>query len=232
MNWRVSDCFHKVGEWAADCIEATIRENPKAHLCLTTGHSPTSTFAEVARRSKINLSQVQITKLDEWLGVSANHPAACEHYLQTHVIQPWGISASQYLAFDALAPEYQAEIERIKSELAERGEFDLCILGLGKNGHIGLNEPAEVLISEPHLATVADSTLSSGAIASVNPRPTHGLTMGIGNLLRSKHVLLLIAGEGKEEATTHLTSGVITSRWPVSLLQLHPHVTVLQHQVS
>jgi galactosamine-6-phosphate isomerase len=229
MTWTEAPNTASLSDASAAILEDLIRSKPDAHLCLATGGSPTGTYAAVADavRRGLNTSRVTVTKLDEWVGIDPGHPATCEGYLQEHVVGPWAISTDRYISLDGTAPDPVAECEHVSKLLERLPPFDLVVLGVGQNGHLGLNEPGENMQFSIHVATLTESTRTSGLVTQLRPVPTHGITMGLGAIFSARHVLLLISGSGKAEATRQLRSGVVTTRWPVTLLHLHPHVTVL-----
>jgi galactosamine-6-phosphate isomerase len=158
---------------------------------------------------------------------SASDPNSCDHFLNEHVIGPLGVKADRYISFDAAATEPSAECARVSEAIARRGPVDLCVLGLGKNGHLGLNEPGPTLQPHCHVATLSEMTRQHPMFDDRPERPLHGLTLGIGDLLKSRRILLLITGKGKDAATAKFLEGAVTTEWPVSFLWLHPHVDVL-----
>jgi galactosamine-6-phosphate isomerase len=111
--------------------------------------------------------------------------------------------------------------------IQQQGPLDICILGIGVNGHIALNEPGEVLRPDFHVCQLAESTLNNGMIKSLKQPPTFGLTMGVGNILQSKKILIFISGSGKKEAFERLLKPEVSTQFPASLLWLHPNVDVL-----
>ena len=231
MKWLKVSSEEQQAYFAANVIESRVQENPRAHLCLATGHSPLATYQELSRRSAANdldLKHINLSKLDEWLGVPMTNPVTCEFYLQKYALQPWAVAAENYLSFDGEAADPAAECERVAIAKAAKGSFDLSVLGVGVNGHLGLNEPADQLVPHAHVALLAQITRSHPMIAALNPAPTKGLTFGIQDILESKSVLLLIAGRGKEAATAALKSGPTTTQIPVTLLRDHANVTIIE----
>jgi galactosamine-6-phosphate isomerase len=111
--------------------------------------------------------------------------------------------------------------------LDENGPIDLCVLGLGVNGHIGFNEPAAFLQAHAHVAQLADASLAHSMVKRCNTRPQYGLTLGMVDLLRSRHILILATGASKRRPLELLISGRITTEFPASLLQLHSNVQLI-----
>lgn len=211
---------------AADRITDVLARKRDAVLCTATGNSPAGLYRELAhaaRRDSDLFAAVRIVKLDEWLGVSPDHPASCEHYVRSNVIEPLRVSSERYLGFRSDAADPAQDCRRVQTEL-DRGGLDVCILGLGANGHIGLNEPSTSLKIGCHVASLTDETRRHGMLADVDPKPTHGVTLGIGDILRARKIVLLITGRGKERAFSELLAGKLTTALPASLLALHDDV--------
>ena len=209
-----------------DCVSA----KPDAVICLATGHSPRGAyraFVRSALESHLDLSRVLFVKLDEWIGLPPEDPATCEYFLRQEILDPLGTLPENYLAFQCDTPDPQAECSRIAAELERRGPLDLVILGVGKNGHIGLNEPAEDLEPDPHIATLAPSTRDHPMLLAAVRQPTQGMTLGVGDIFAANKVVLLITGSGKGEALAAFRTNTPSTLWPVTLLQLHPNLLAI-----
>ena len=218
----------EAAERAFEVIRDCIQANPQSHLCLATGASPLGAYRRVAEESlagRLDASRVRITKLDEWIGIPMAHEASCESYLRKEVLGPWSVPEAQYLAFDSEQDDQIFECRRIENRLETLPPFDLCVLGVGSNGHLGLNEPANSLVMGPHIAELAPTTryrpMLQGTVL------THGLTLGIGNILGSRRVLLIVMGASKQQAWDYLQDGEVSTQWPVSLLNMHDDVVVV-----
>jgi galactosamine-6-phosphate isomerase len=215
----------KAEQWLVE----RLTERPDALLCLATGFTPMRTYERLAVRGPTDsrlMKRVRILKLDEWGGLPMDHPASCERHLRDALVTPLRLD-DRYVGFDSKAPDPVAECARIARWLEDNGPIDVCVLGLGVNGHLGFNEPAETLRAHAHVAELSEASLSHSMIQSAGVRPTHGLTLGMADLLQSRHVLLLVTGERKREPLARLLSGEISTRFPASLLTLHADVQLL-----
>jgi galactosamine-6-phosphate isomerase len=168
-----------------------------------------------------------VVKLDEWGGLEPGSTFTSEYDVQTKFIQPLGITSDRYLTIDPFTADPAGDCQKMKTALEQSGPVDICILGIGVNGHIALNEPADVLNPGFHMCKLAESTLNNGMIKSLKQPPTFGMTMGVGEILQSKKILLFIAGSGKKEAFERLLKSEVNTQFPASLLWLHPNVDVL-----
>lgn len=134
---------------AASFIAEEVQQNPHLLFCAATGGSPTGMYAEMAK-DPILYSKMRVVKMDEWGIIPLTHPDSCETYLIKHLLGPLEIGTDRYTTFDTAPEVVEAECHRMKSFIRENGPLDICILGLGKNGHIAFNEPADVLNPDFH----------------------------------------------------------------------------------
>lgn len=230
MNISILDSYEAISQKAASLILKQLRQNKKLLLCAATGDSPTRTYAvlkdEFDQQPDL-FSELSIIKLDEWGGIPMTDPGTCESYLQQHVIRPLHVAHSRYISFDSQPPDVQEECERKQKALDQYGPIDICILGIGQNGHIALNEPSDSLEPHIHQADLSDTTLQHGMVKSMIKKPSFGLTLGMADIFRSKMILLLISGAGKKGITRSFLSRKLTTRLPASLLHLHSNVECL-----
>lgn len=206
-----------------------LRENPQLKLCAATGSSPIGIYGELTRSAKTEpqlYSKLQVIKLDEWVGLNEKDPNSCEEYLQEHLIIPLGVTNNRFLSFNPCTENPEEECSLIRSKLDEIAPIDLCVLGLGKNGHLGFNEPGRF---EPHshVRELEGVSKAHQMIESSTSKPTHGMTLGIDDILSSKKIIMVVSGSGKEKAKEDLLSGVVFPGCPASILWEHPDVTCL-----
>jgi galactosamine-6-phosphate isomerase len=223
QTWIVDDP-EAVAHRAADHIVYALEQKPDLLLCAATGGSPTRTYemlVERHRQTPALFEKLRVIKLDEWGGVPMDHPGTCETYLQEKLIGPLGITADRYISFRSDAEPLE-ECDRVFHALWRWGRIDLCILGLGMNGHLALNEPAAVLQSLPHRAELAPSSQQHPMIRDSKTRITYGLTLGMSDILHSRDILLLVHGNAKAGPYHELFSRRISTQFPASFLWLHP----------
>lgn len=212
-----------------EIVRSEIEKKPELLFCVASGGSPSGLYAEMVSHHTQNsefYSKLHVVKLDEWGGLETGSTFTSELDVQTKFVQPLGISPDRYLTIDPFTSDPQGDCDRMKVAL-EKSPVDICILGIGVNGHIALNEPGEALQVGFHVAKLADSTLNNGMIKSLAQPPTFGMTMGVGEILKSKKILLFVAGSGKKQAFQKLLQQEVNSHFPASLLWLHPNVDIL-----
>lgn len=218
--------YEKLSAAAAALIVERIQENPSLVLCLATGSTPTRTYEILAQQPKSLFSQVRILKLDEWGGIPLNSPATCETYLRQILIHPLGLGG-RYTAFESQPGDPAAECARIARWLQQNGPIDVCVLGLGINGHLGFNEPAAALRPHAHIATLSPESLQHSMVNALPAPPTFGLTLGIEDILDSREILLLVSGESKAAPLATALSTSVGPSYPASYLTKHENTRIL-----
>ncbi len=196
-------------------------------MCTATGNSPVGVYRHLADaylHEPKSFENVRILKLDEWGGIPFADPNSCETFIIEKLLRPLHISSDRYISFHSNPASPEMECERIQREIGRNGPIDICILGLGKNGHIGFNEPASTLTPFCHVAKLSEKSLQHTMAKTMKPKPHYGLTLGMANILRSKKILLLLAGPDKQHIISQLLAKRITTQLPASFLWLHPNV--------
>ena len=224
---RCSD-YEEMSRSCCDAIIAALKEEKEQLLCTATGNSPKGVYQNLASTYQNEpelFEKLKIIKLDEWGGIPASNQNSCETFLQEKIIGPLKISDYRYISFESDPTSPEMECERIQKELVGNGPIDICILGLGKNGHIAFNEPANELSPFCHVARLSQQSLQHQMVTSMKNGPAYGLTLGMADILQSKKIILLLTGAGKKSVIEELMTKKITSYLPASFLWLHPDVT-------
>jgi len=219
-----------MGEYVATTILGALTGKGRLRLCVPTGNSPLEVYRALARAYDTMPERflgLNLVKLDEWAGLPKDHPASCEHYIRQELLDPLEIPADRYLGFDPNTPDPQGECARMESLLREDGPFDLCILGLGINGHVGLIEPSDFLDPFCQVSELSKETRAHKMLQGLDPKPRFGMTLGMRQVLASKKIILLVSGKGKETAYQELLKARVSPRLPISFLWLHPKVECL-----
>ena len=214
---------------AAARVVAVTAARSDALLCAAAGNSPAGLYQELIReagRKPALFRSLRIIKLDEWLGVPASDAASCEHFLRSRLLDPLAIAAERYIAFDPETADPSLECARVQGELERQGPIDLCVLGLGTNGHVGLIEPGPSLQPGCHVAKLSGETLRHAMMSTREPKPSCGLTLGIGDILHARKIVLLVTGEGKQRVIARFLDGTVTTNLPATLLWLHHDLEV------
>jgi len=215
--------YTELSQLASASILSSVRANPSLFFCAATGGSPTGMYAEMAKHTS-DFTQMRVMKMDEWGIIPSEHPDSCESYLHKHLLGPLDIPETRYFGFDTNRTDTDSECLRMQGVIEREGPFDICILGLGKNGHIAFNEPAPFLNPKFHKATLAPSTIQHDPALSQGAEPAFGLCVGMEEILASKKIIFLVTGNGKEDAFKQIMTKKITTDCPASFLWLHPNV--------
>ncbi len=230
MEIKFFNSCRSMSESACDLIVDFVRKKPDALLCAATGDTPTQTYqllVEEHSRSKGLFAKIRLVKLDEWCGVRPNQDGSCEDYLQKHLLKPLGITGHRYYSFKSDSSEPVKECERMAEILRKIGPIDVAVLGVGVNGHIGFNEPGDVLTPFCHVAQLAPSSQGHSMTRHFGFLPQLGMTLGMADIMSATFILLLIAGQSKTDVFKTLLSRKISSQCPASVLWLHPHTVCL-----
>lgn len=222
-----------ISELAASRVADLLRARPTAVLGLPTGRTPIQMYAELVRLHEeegLDFSQATSFNLDEFVGIGAENPGSYHAYMAEHLFGRVNLPAGRAHLLDGQAPDPDAECDRYEVAIVDAGGLDLQILGIGANGHIGFNEPAEGLSARTHRVTLLPESREGNAVffgGSVASVPREALSMGMGTILKARRLLLLATGAGKREAIAAAVRGPVTTRVPASFLQLHPAVEIL-----
>jgi glucosamine-6-phosphate deaminase len=167
--------------------------------------------------------------LDEYYPIDRQAPQSFYSYMRQRVFAPLRLLPEQTHVLQGETHDPEGECQRFETQIKALGGVDLQLLGIGRNGHIGFNEPAESFTPTTHKTMLTDATIKDNLryFDSLESMPKEALTMGIGTIMQSKKILLLIIGASKQEAVKALITGEITPKCPASILQLHTDCTVL-----
>lgn len=227
--------FESMSQKGADLVLFEITQKPDLLFCVASGGSPAGLYNLMSKKHQLNhefFKKIRMIKLDEWVGLPEGSEFSSEFDVQNKLLKKIEIPASRYIAFDDQTNDPTQECLRVQKELQKSGPIDICILGIGQNGHIALNEPSESMKVDCHVATLSEKTLSSGMIEKVGVPLQYGMTLGLEAISNSKMVLLFITGKGKKEAFDKLRKKEISTEFPASMLWLHSNTHVLVDESS
>ena len=219
--------YDEMSQRASNSVLDGLKKSPDQLLCPASGSSGLGVYANLAEACKEDpqyFKELRILMLDEWYGLTSDNPNSCNAFLLKHVVHPLSIADDRYFYFKSDAPEPEKECERMAFTLSQQGPIDICILGLGRNGHIGFNEPAASLTPQCHVASLSEASKKHSMIATLERSPEFGLTLGIADILHSIKIVLLLTGDSKHKVIEELLSKKITTQLPASFLWLHPNV--------
>ena len=217
---------------AADEVSPLLTEKPDAAIALPTGHTPLGLYAELLERAaakQLSPAGARYFNLDDYVGLSPDHPLSYARFLRQQFLNPGGVPAEHVRLLDGKASDLEAECLHYESAIASCGGLDLAILGLGPNGHIGFNEPGSDWSASTHVVALSPETRAMHAAQTQArfPIPTFGITMGIATIFAARKILLLVAGGAKVNALAAFRRAKPDPAWPVTALLAHRNLTVL-----
>jgi glucosamine-6-phosphate deaminase len=218
---------------AAQLIAAAVRKKPALVLGLATGSTMVGVYKHLVllhQQSALDFSRVTTFNLDEYLGLSAAHPRSFHHFMRENLFAHVNVAPRNiHIPDGTIRSNYDQYCASYEEAIRKAGGIDLQLLGIGRNGHVGFNEPTSSLASRTRLKVLSRETLDDNAkfFAPGEESPRCAITMGIGTILEARKILLLAAGQSKSSAVAKSIEGPITSAVSASALQLHPDVTFL-----
>lgn len=225
------------GRIVAGAIGALVRRKPDALLGLATGSTTIPIYEaleEQVRGESLSLAQCRFCMLDEYVGLPREHPQSYWTFIQREVIDRFGLSSEAVICPDVSSADLPAACEDYERAIREADGVDLQLLGLGRDGHIGFNEPCSSLASRTRVKTLTAQTRADNArfFPRADHVPHHVITQGIGTILQARHLILVALGSFKANAVKRAVEGPVSSFIPASALQLHPHATVVVDETA
>ena len=216
---------------AADIVAALLAAKPDAVLALPAGNTPRPVYAELARRHReqgLSFARATAFSLDEYAGIGAAHPASFRRFMEDELYRHVDLPRERAHAPDGEAADLRAACESYERAIAAAGGFDLCLLGIGGNGHIAFNEPGAPVDSRTHVVALADDTRRA-LVASFGGGhvPAQAITIGIATILAARRCVLLAYGDAKAGVIARALQGPAVPGVPASALQLHPDAAVV-----
>jgi glucosamine-6-phosphate deaminase len=222
---------------AAKLIAAQLRRKPDSVLGLATGSTPLGIYRELGRMHReegLDFAGVRTFNLDEYYGLAPDHPQSYHYFMDENLLRHVNIDPKNVHIPGGLVKDIEASCSEYETSIRSAGGIDIQLLGIGRDGHIAFNEPGSSLGSRTRLKTLAQETISDNArfFKSLGEVPRFAITMGVGTILESHHIVLLASGVEKSEAVRLAVEGPVTSEITASALQLHPSVTVFLDEAA
>lgn len=229
--YRASD-YQDMSRKAANILSAQVILQPASVLGLATGSSPQGVYKQLVewyKKGDIDFSEVTTINLDEYKGLGPADSQSYRHFMRENLFRHVNIRPENTYLPDGLAVDGAAECGRYDEIIARHGGIDMQLLGVGRNGHIGFNEPGEAFEKGTHLVALTESTINANKrfFDREEQVPRYAFTMGIRSIMRARHILLIVSGKDKAEIVKMAFNGPVTPYVPASVLQLHNRVTVV-----
>jgi glucosamine-6-phosphate deaminase len=223
---------------AADAVEVVLGSGGEPVLGLATGSSPLAVYDELVRRHEVgglSFARARGFLLDEYVGLAADHPQRYRNVIAAEIVGRVDWPAQRVVGPDGLAEDVVGACVAYEEAIAAAGGVDLQLLGIGADGHIGFNEPGSSLASRTRIKTLTEQTRVDNARFfddDVERVPRHCLTQGLGTIMAARHLVLLATGRHKAQAVHQLVEGPVSAMWPATVMQWHPHATVLVDEAA
>ena len=238
MKVIVLDNPVQISEAAADIIIKQVNNKHGSVLGFATGASPVETYKriiEAYEKGEVSLKYITTFNLDEYVGLDRENVNSYFYFMKDNLFGKTDVDFSRVNFLSGTADNSEEECKRYSEKIKESGGIDIQILGIGTNGHIGFNEPGDTFADGPFAVKLTQSTIDSNKKyfeAVGDTMPEYALTMGIGDIMRSRKIILIATGESKAKAVKALVEGEVSPECPASILKLHGDVTVFLDKES
>ena len=230
MNISVFRSSSEIADAVSSIIIDQIKKKPDSVLCFATGSSPLETYDRLAAAysaGKVSFKDVTTFNLDEYCGLPDDNPNSYRHFMRVNLFDRIDICDENINFLDGCAADPESECFSYSENIKRLG-IDIQLLGIGRNGHIGFNEPSERFSEGAHVVNLAESTIEANKrfFNDISEVPHAALTMGIGDIMSAKKILLIATGKAKAPAIKAMTQGEISPFCPASILQNHADVNI------
>ncbi len=229
MNYRVFQENSELNSFVVSRIIQTVAQKPRSLLCFPSGESPLGIYEELVRvelAGEVDFKKAYFVGLDEWIGLGVNHPESCLNFMDKYFFSQLNINSSHICFFDGETNVPQKECHRIDQFVASRKGIDFILLGVGMNGHLGLNEPGSDPSLYSHVSNVAEST-KDVAKKKYFDGPVElekGITLGIRHIMESREGIIIITGAHKAEIAARILKGEVSNEVPATLVRDNNHI--------
>lgn len=229
--------YNHMSRMAANIISAQVILKPDCVLGLATGSTPIGTYENLIqwfKKGDLDFSQVTSVNLDEYKGLPSDNDQSYRYFMNEHLFNHVNINKERTFVPDGTEPDAAKACEAYNNIIKEVGGIDLQLLGLGHNGHIGFNEPADEFEKETHCVDLAESTIEANKrfFASADMVPKQAYTMGIKTIMQARKVVVVVSGADKADIVKKAFFGPVTPQVPASILQLHNDFTLVGDEAA
>lgn len=234
--YKVKD-YDEMSKKAASIIAAQIVTAPDSILGLATGSTPVGTYSYLKKwyeSGSLDFSGISTVNLDEYKGISRNNEQSYYYFMRKNLFDHVNIKLENTYIPNGEDEDGEKVCREYEELIGKSDGVDLQLLGIGRNGHIGLNEPSDIFETSCHCVTLAESTIEANQrfFEKAEEVPKQAYTMGIGTIMKADKILLLASGEDKAEALYETICGKITPQIPATVLQLHQNVTIIADEAA
>ena len=233
LNFIITETYKEMSELAASRVAIALAKKPNLVMALPTGGTPVGLLAEMSRMAKsaeANFAHARSFNIDEYIPLKKDDPQSYYWFLEHYFYQHANIPCENTFAPNVLAEDLNAECARYEREIQAQGDFDITILGIGHDRHIGFNEPHPTHSPVCHIIDLNEETIEANArfFSRKEDVPLRAITLGMGTILRSKEIVLIANGKSKAAVIKQLHECTrVDPLFPASFLLMHPDVTII-----
>ena len=229
--------YNALSRKAANIISAQVILKPESVLGLATGSSPLGIYRQLIiwyEKGDLDFSATTAVNLDEYCNLPPDNPQSYHAFMRQNFFDHININPARVHIPNGMASDLETECRRYDQLIQSLGGIDLQLLGIGRNAHIGFNEPDSAFAQTTHCVDLTESTIEANKrfFASADDVPRQAYTMGIGTIMRAKKILLIVNGEAKADIVAKAFFGPVTPQVPASILQMHPDVTIVADEAA
>ncbi len=229
--------YEEMNDLAAHYISSQVMLHPKSVLGFATGSTPMGTYEklrELYRKNIVCFSQCTTFNLDEYIGLSKDNPQSYSYYMQSNLFDYVNFDRQKIHIPNGMSPDIKKECLAYEATIEKMGGIDLQLLGIGRNGHIGFNEPDVKFEAMTHEVILDEGTITANArfFPSIDEVPKRAISMGLKSIMHAHKILVLASGEEKAEAVYNMVYGPVIPGVPASVLQLHPDVVLIVDETA
>lgn len=226
---RVTD-YGALSERLAAEVLSCMLDSGENLICLPSGDTPLGAFKIIASKlsGKSNRLNFKLVGLDEWVGMGRDTKGSCQSCMFEHLYKPCAIGRDKIIEFNAQSADLEMECRKMDRFIAENGPIDLAVLGIGMNGHLGLNEPGTSFSQSSHIVPLSETTKK--VAQKYFPEPVElekGITLGLKHFLEAKRLILIASGKQKAEIVRRIMEEEVSERIPATIAKIHPDSTLL-----
>ncbi|MFN4146278.1 MAG: glucosamine-6-phosphate deaminase [Runella sp.] len=225
MTFQIFKNYDTLSQGATYAVLNLLCQKPNATICVASGFTPSLTYKKIVQQGRPeDFREVVFIGLDEWVGIPPHNKGSCRYFVERKLTAPLNIPAERVRFFDALAQDLEAECERMNDFIAARGGLDLMLVGVGLNGHIGLNEPGTPFDTYCHVSQLDPLTATVGQKYFKSETPlTQGITLGLRHFLEAKQAIILASGVQKADIIQKILATPPTEALPATIYKKHPN---------
>lgn len=225
MKLRIEKDYDAMSKHAARHVTDLVKAKPDALICIAAGDTPKLTcdiIANTAKKENLDFSRCFFVSLDEWVGIRPENEGSCQYFLRTYLFEPLKISDTQVHLFNSMSKDMKKECDHMDKIIRDRGGIDLIVVGVGRNGHIGFNEPGVRFEEYSHVVDLDETTQSVGQkYFREETKLTRGITLGLQHLIEAKKAILIANGIKKADVMRDAIEGEVGPHMPASIMKNH-----------